>query len=502
MARYLDDLSEKEWQQLGTAYVEDAMRFFAEEKVFDRADQQDTVVHLKHLEIPRAGMSFQDIRRTIVDDVIPGSIHQHSKSYLAFPDTGSSVAAQYASILSDALNQNLIAEDKSAPTGTYLETSLIHWMRKLVGYVNQDAPYPATALELGGSFVTGGVLANTIALLGARQACFPETKSKGMASITGTPKIIVAGETMSHYSHFGSSWWLGVGTDNIIEAPCDSEGRIDKMQLVKTLRALEQQGDPVIAVIAVMGDSRTNTLEDLPGLYRITQKYGTWLHADACHGGILMFDQTYTSRGKHVLSYSDSLSFDPHKHLGVPYSNSIVLFKKAEHLAHIGSSTDITIAYGSSDIGQVTPFLGSRTFDALKFYAMLLEFGTDGIVEYIEKRKAAAKAWAAALNTSKYFVPLHDPELFAVSFSVRPIGDDSSLEVTRKNLMLHDALHEDGDLILHKFKIRDYRNRLGYGSDTAVMAFGSFIGSCSYSGEDFQSLLEKLEHEYRILFAE
>lgn len=498
---YLDDLSELDWKKLGDAYSQDAMRFFGEEKVFDRPAQQEAIARIKQLGIPMSGMPFEKVRESLVHDILPGSIHQHSKSYLAFPDKGSSLSAQYASLVCSATNQNLIAEDKSAPTGTFLETAIIHWMRKLVGYIDEDSPYPTSALELGGAFVTGGVLANTIGLLGARQARFPESKAKGMASLGVSPKVIVPGETMSHYSHFGSSWWLGIGTENVIEAPCNAAGRIDQAMLEKTLVQLEREGTPVIAVIAVMGDSRSNTLEDLPGLYAITQKHNVWLHVDACHGGILMFDQTFTHENRHVLSYSDSLSFDPHKHLGIPYSNSVILFSNAKHLADIGSSTDITICYNSSDIGQVTPFLGSRPFDALKLYALLLELGVDGIAASIDKRKKLAKQWAELINSSEHFVTLHDPELFAVSFSIRPVNGESPNEISRKNLILHDALHKEGNLVLHKFSIRDYRNRLGFGSSVNSVGLGSYIGD-NYSNEELNNLLAELERKYRELFTQ
>jgi len=502
MKKYLDDLSSDDWKTLSEAYAHDAQSFFSQEKAFDYDAQQRTVDLLKNMEIPEKGVPFEQVRTLITQDVLPGSIHQHARGYLAFPDKGSFASAQYASILADAINQNVIADDKSAPTGTYLETALIHWMRKLVGYIAETTPYPASALELGGAFVTGGVLANSIGLLGARQARFPETKTKGMASLQKSPKIIVPGQTMSHYSHFGSSWWLGFGTDNVIETPCDGNGRIDQEQLEKTLLQLEQEDTPVVAVIAVMGDSRTNTLEDLPGLYAITQRHNVWLHADACHGGILMFDYSFTHEGQHILSYSDSLSFDPHKHLGVTYSNSVILFKDASHLANVGSSTDITIAYNSNDIGQITPFLGSRTLDALKFYAVLLELGTDGILSFINARKKLAKDWAKKINASTNFVTMHDPELFAVSFSIKPSKNEPANELSAKNLLLHDTLYREGELILHKFKIRDYRNRLGYGADANVMAFGSFIGFDSYTDSDLDALIQKLESTYQKLFAD
>ena len=500
MKNYLGELTSSEWDNLGLAYSEDARNFFSDEKVFSYANQQKSVTYIKNREIPKKGISFDEVRQEIVEHVIPGSIHQHSKNYLAFPDKGSLVSSQYATILNAALNQNAIAEDKSAPTGTYVETAVVHWMRKLIGYIDDETPFPESALELGGAFVTGGVLANTIALLGARQKRFPDSKAKGFANLNCTPKVIVPGETMSHYSHFGSSWWLGIGTDNVIETPCGHDARIDQVELEKTIIASHERNEPIVAVIVVMGDSRTNTLEDLPGLYEITKRHNVWLHVDACHGGILMFDHTFKHANKHILGYSDSLTFDPHKHFGVPYSGSVVLFKDAQNLADIGSNTDITIAYGSADIGQVTPFIGSKSLDALKIYAAILQLGLEGIEDYINKRKRLARQWAERLNQSRYFISLHKPELFAVAFSVKPNDTDTPEDITRKNIALHNALYKAGDVVLHKFKIRDYRNVLRFGKSQDITGLGSFIGSDNYTFDDLDKLIAALEKTYEGCF--
>ena len=81
-------------------------------------------------------------------------------------------------------------------------------------------------------------------------------------------------------------------------------------------------------------------------------------------------------------------------------------------------------------------------------------------------------------------------------------SNEPTNELSAKNLLLHDTLYREGELILHKFKIRDYRNRLGYGADANVMAFGSFIGFDSYTDSDLDALIQKLESTYQKLFAD
>lgn len=497
--QYLDNASEHEWQQLFAELMQDSQAFFGSQKPFNPAGYRRNVQQLKQKKIPQSGTSFEALVADIRANVLPGAIHQHHKAYLAFPDKGSLAPAQYAAMLAAVTNQNLIGEDKSAPTGTYIEMLVITWLRQLIGFAENDF-FPKNALELGGAFVPGGVMANTVGLLGARQRSLPESKSKGMLALKRTPKIFVAGSTMSHYSHYGASWWLGFGTDNVIEVKCTEKGNMDQADLIRKIEASVAAGEKPVAIIALAGDSRTNTLDDLPGLYTIAQKYDIWLHADACHGGVLAFDNKAVHGGKHYLSYCDSVTMDPHKHLGVPYANSVILFKNAYDLAAIGSSTDITIAYGGNDIGQVTPFLGSRGFDALKLYATIQHYGVTGIRQNIRRRKQITKLWYNLLSQSRVLMPMHQPELFALAFSVRPEGKTAA-ELSRRNLLVHDALHEKGDVIVHNYNMRDYRNALGYGSGTKVRALGSMFGSDDYSLRDLRQILHVIEKTYDDLFA-
>ena len=498
MMNYMDQLSPKEWQALLDELMVDGQHFFQPKKAFDHQAYCDNVAVIKRKKMPKQGIGLPQIMDDIRHNILPGAIHQHHKNYIAFPDKGSLVAAQYATLLAALTNQNLIAEDKSAPTGTYIEMLVIAWLRRLIGY-KQDDVFPSNALVLGGAFVTGGVMANTIGLLGARQRAFPESKAKGMQAIKKVPKIFVAGPTMNHYSHFGSSWWLGFGTENVVEVACTDKGNMDQADLKRRLELCLANGEQPVAIIALVGDSRTNTIDDLPGLFKIAKQYNVWLHADACHGGLLAFDDSFTHQGRHYLWYADSVTMDPHKHLGVPYANSLILFKNLEELAAIGSSTDITIAYGGNDIGQITPFTGSRSFDALKLYAAIQQYGSEGIKRSIDKRKKITKTWHDLILASPVLTPLHEPELFALAFSIRPdtLKPD---ELSFKNKQLHDQLQQDGEVIVHTYSMCDYRNKLGYGRGTRIKALGSLFGSDNYTKKDLQDILKKIEDTYYQLF--
>jgi L-2,4-diaminobutyrate decarboxylase len=489
---YIDNLPPGAFQQFFQELQTDTESFLGAEKPFDYAEYRTNITAICSKPLPVKGRPFYEVIGDIRRNILPGSIHQHHKNYLAFPDKGSCLSSQYAAMLSDVMNQNLLADDKSAPTGTYVEMRVVSWLRQLIGYTTTQE-IPSSALELGGAMVSGGILANAIGLLGARQYACPESKAFGMTAFSKVPKIFVAGSTMNHYSHYGISSWLGFGTNNVIEIACDKNSRMDQADLEQKLRNSLASGELPVAVIAVMGDSRTNTLEDLPGLYDIAQRFNVWLHVDACHGGVLAFDRSVTFKDKHVLSYSDSITMDPHKHLGVPYSSSLILFKNTQRMADISSSTDITIARGSNDIGQVTPFLGSRAFDALKLYALLEASGVEGIYAMIQKKRKIVRRWHDMLAKSKYFMPLHEPELFAQAFTLRP-GRMRPEQLSEKNIHLHNRLYRNGEVVVNKFNLRDYRGVLPYGAGNKITCLGSMIGADNYTKKDLEDILAVLEY--------
>lgn len=168
---------------------------------------------------------------------------------------------------------------------------------------------------------------------------------------------------------------------------------------------------------------------------------------------------------------ANSISIDPHKGLCTPYPASAVLFKDVADCSLISKSTDITIQKGSYDLGQITPFLGSRAFDSLKLWFLIKHLGTDGISELIEYRYELAKSWHAQIEQSEFFVTLNDVELNSVVFSISPkklgkLIQERDLDregLGKLNKLLHDQVYREGKLCIHSFDIVDVADRIATG---------------------------------------
>ena len=80
-------------------------------------------------------------------------------------------------------------------------------------------------------------------------------------------------------------------------------------------------------VNATCGTTVFGAFDPLEGIADICKKYGIWLHADAAWGGavILLKEKRHLVKG---LERADSITWNPHKFMGVPLQCSAFLVKR------------------------------------------------------------------------------------------------------------------------------------------------------------------------------
>lgn len=180
-----------------------------------------------------------------------------------------------------------------------------------------------------GSLVTsGGSLANLTALLAARQVQFPNVWKEGYHGFSEAPVLVVHQDV--HYCINRAAGVMGLGTNQLIDVPLDSERRMDAASLEAVLEELEQKRVPVLAVVSVAGSTACGAFDSLPAISEVCKRYGKWLHVDAAHGGALKFSQRH--QGKlDGLNLADSVVVDAHKMMFVPAVCALLFFKEPSH---------------------------------------------------------------------------------------------------------------------------------------------------------------------------
>ncbi|RMY20406.1 hypothetical protein D0867_04021 [Hortaea werneckii] len=304
-----------------------------------------------------------------------------SPTFMGFPDAGNGIAAIGAALLIPFLNQNLANQTICSPRATFVEMEVVHWLRQQIGFSVPDEYCRAS--EVGGILTLEGCLSNTIALMAAREFIFPGSAMNGIGAPPHRICVLVP-DVIEHYSIRSAMSWLGMGENHVVRVPVDGEFRVRLADLEGAIDRGRRAGRCILAFVAYAGDSRSMQIDHLDGIATLLRRKKVWFHVDACHGSQLAFSRNHRHKLAGIEN-ADSVTIDPHKVLWIPNTCSFVLFKDPQRLANISTNSDLILKTQWS-LGQVTPCIGSKAFDALKLWATIKYFGQDAIGNLIDER--------------------------------------------------------------------------------------------------------------------
>lgn len=402
------------------------------------------------LETPVSGIELKKLLKQFQTEILPYCSNFGNETFMGFPDAGNSIAGISGAILADFLQQNLINSSFCAPIATFMEIAVIKWLRELIGFNIKPIN---NIWDVGGVITYGGTGSNATAMLLARENFKQNTMINGVKNPSDFKILVPKG--IGHYSIRSSSMWIGCG-DNVIEVETENF----KYNLNELKRVLDENKGKIMCVVAYVGDSRTMSIDNLKEVTKIVRKAdpNIWLHADACHGFSLAFSKKLKSKIEGIELF-DSVSTDPHKVLAIPYCVSTLLIKDPEKFKLITSKSDL-IMQEDYAWGQVTPFIGSKSWVSLKIWFMIKNFGIDKIGKMVEKRCEIAQAFADMINKSNDFILLNDVNINSVVFMF--VGDKKLLnnitdleKLNQKNIKIHQKMMDDGFYHLHKFSLPD-----------------------------------------------
>lgn len=518
---FISGKSESE-QEFFNKIIDLGLKFFSGEirdnKVLKYKTPEAFLKELKDT-LPANGIDDDTVLDTL-QEIGEYSISQSDLNYIAFPDSANSKHAMAGEIFSKFLNQNLIAFDRSATIATFIEIQLIEWLRELIGYDFKPTSEIKSLSEVGGMWTTGGHMSNHIAIMSALNQKYPEIKEKGLTSLSVTPKIVLSGK-ISHYSYNSAMHHLGLGNANIISAESNADFTTNLNDLENILKGHVGSND-VFMVVAVAGNCRTACIDNIEKIAQICQKYNTWLHVDACHGGSLLFSNKLKGRDLKGIEMADSVALDPHKGMFVTYPSSYVMFKQRDNLVKFTRYPEQVRNGESWDLGYITPFFGSRGFESLKIWLMIKALGKDYLGEVVEKRDEDAQFVWNKIEDSRYFTNFHEMDFYRMAFvyypkDVKSIVDQEELTDKQKLSIkscidkythkINQELYESGDVCLDEFKLHDIGDTIGLNlSSERYFVMSITVGNPLYTEESLSNslsyLFEKAKHYHKDIHKE
>jgi glutamate/tyrosine decarboxylase-like PLP-dependent enzyme len=243
-------------------------------------------------------------------------------------------------------------------------------------------------------------------------------------------KKILASE-QAHYTHRRISGVLQLAFETVA---CDARGRMD----VDALKESVARGD-VGTVVATLGTTATGSVDPLPEILSLREKYGFRIHADAAYGGYFVLAENLQQDASQAFSRieeADSIVIDPHKHGLQPYGCGCVLFRDPG----VGRlyKHDSPYTYFSSaelHLGEISLECSRPGAAAAALWATqkLLPLSKGGeFAKGLERARKAALLLFEKVRADSRFAAAFAPELDIVVFAPRAGSVTESSVLTRK----------------------------------------------------------------------
>ena len=372
-------------------------------------------------------LEAQDVRVVLEEfaTLIAGTSRDNGHPRMfGYVQSSGTFAGALGDFLASALNQN-VTSWRSAPAATAVERQVIAWMKELVGF------------EGDGLLVSGGSMANFVALAAAIVAAHPDVAHRGVRALPGDP--VVYASAFTHMSIPKAAAMAGLGRDAVRHVPTDANGRMDAASLDRAIADDRSAGRISICVVANAGDVNTGIVDALDAIADVCRRHGVWLHADAAYGGFAVLAPS--ARGLFTgLEQVDSMSLDPHKWLFMPVDAGCVLVRDASVLqrafSYAADYVDVVATPQMSDYAfwDYGPEL-TRRFRALKIWFALKTYGVRTIAAAVERNIQLARTLAALIDESDDFERLAPVTLSIVCFRYVG-GGGENLNARNRELML------------------------------------------------------------------
>jgi tyrosine decarboxylase / aspartate 1-decarboxylase len=267
-----------------------------------------------------------------------------------------------------------------------------------------------------GHLCGGGTMANLEALWVAREL--------------HPGKKVVASE-QAHYTHPRISGVLGMDFQAV---PSGARARMD----VAALEGILKSGN-VGCVVATVGTTGTGSVDPVPDILRLRDRYGFRLHVDAAYGGYFKLAGNLapeTRAAFDVMGQADSLVIDPHKHGLQPYGCGCVMFRDPSVGAIYKHDSPYTyFTSGDMHLGEITLECSRPGASAVALWATERLFPLVPGGEFagmLEACREAAVTFSERLSSDpRWLVPV-PPELDIVVWVPRAPSASRCSEVSRR----------------------------------------------------------------------
>ncbi|MCY3917930.1 MAG: pyridoxal-dependent decarboxylase [Chloroflexi bacterium] len=368
--------------------------------------------------LPRAGMPWREALYQFERQVVDSSNRvDHPRFFAYIP-----LANNFISVMADTLaaGYNIFnAVWRQGPGAAQIERLTVDWLRQIFGL-------PQSA---GGTFVSGGSVANLTALAVAREIQLQGDMGAAVAYCSD----------QIHFAVSRGMRLLGFAPAQLRKLASDDRFRLSVAALRRAIAEDRAAGKRPFCVIASAGTTNTGAVDPLDELADFCAVEGLWLHVDGAYGAPAVLTEQ-GARALKGLERVDSLALDAHKWLFQPIECGVLLLRDRRWLARTFKETPEYLKDMRSG-GEELNFMYqgiqlTRQFRALKLWMSFKVFGLDAISEAIAAGFENAKLAERLLREEGCWEIVTPAQMAILTFRYRPANGDEALA----NRVTHDLV--------------------------------------------------------------
>jgi aromatic-L-amino-acid/L-tryptophan decarboxylase len=441
----LDPSNWKHLEEQGVTMVKDMLGFIERSGSGEQAAWQPVPKQIKAqftAPLPQQASSVEDVYSTFKNTILPyptGNLHPRFWGWVL---GNGSAYAMLAEMLAAGMNSHMGGFEQSS---SLVEEQVLHWLREMMHF-------PASS---SGLLMNGASMANTY---GVTVALNKHTNFKSRQAGLHQLAIQLVLYTSSETHHWAQKAveLLGLGAQALRKIPVDEHYRMDCDLLQAAIRSDRSQGLQPFCVIATAGTVNTGATDDLERIAKICQAEKLWFHIDGAFG-LLAAITKYRPLIKGY-EHADSIAFDLHKWMYMPFTSACVLIKDAK--AHQNTFTVPANYLNSVSAGMVTKPLKfanlgielTRRFSALKVWMSLKIHGLNTFTQLIEKNIEQAHYLAQRVKQDHNLELLAPAPLNVVCFRYL---SHAVADLDHFNKLLMVNIQESGEAVLSSTVIKN-----------------------------------------------
>ncbi len=414
--------------------VDDAVEYLRD--IRDRPvwrNMPDEVRQTFEAPLPHAPTPLPEVYREVTETVMSypmGNVHPR---FWAWYMGASNFTGALADFLAAIQGSNLGGGNHAAAR---MDEQVVGWCREMVGL-------PA---KTSGSLVSGGSMANTLALLVARNAkAGVDVRERGVAAIEKPLRFYASDQI--HSCHRKAIEAMGLGNRALQRVPTGDDLRLDLDALRAAIARDRAAGLQPACVIGNAGTVNSGAIDNLDAIADLAAQEDLWFHVDGCIGALIAIAPNNRHR-VHGIARADSVALDPHKWLHAPFEVGCVLVRDAAaHRASFALEQEylekaprgLAAADWLYDYGLQT----SRGFRALKVWMALKQHGVEKFGRLIDQNIAQGHYLDRLIASEPQLEIVAQTTINIVCFRYRAPGlDENALRKLNVEIMIR--LQEEG----------------------------------------------------------